>query len=170
MILFDLKVGELNWTELHRVDPVTRRAIGRARQRHEVDWLQGCSARTAALHLSSVRLLCEHGLSDVRRRCHQLCRCSSDRQQWSWRYIGEQDHLQCSGRCRPIVERSKQEDFDWCEAWESFIALLSFAILICLSLNSYPCPCCFARSVFTSLCASQSTPKLNTRNCSQYVP
>jgi len=29
---------ELNWTE--QVDPVTRRAIDHARQRHETDWLQ----------------------------------------------------------------------------------------------------------------------------------
>ena len=29
-----------NWTDLHQVDPVTRRVIGHARQRHEVDWLQ----------------------------------------------------------------------------------------------------------------------------------
>jgi len=31
---------ELNRTDLHQVDPVTRRVIGHARQRHEVDWLQ----------------------------------------------------------------------------------------------------------------------------------
>jgi len=51
--------AELNGTELHQVDPVTRRVIGHARQRHEVDWLQGCSARTAVpeLQVSSLRLL-----------------------------------------------------------------------------------------------------------------
>jgi len=31
---------EPNRTDLHQVDPVTRRVIGHARQRHEVDWLQ----------------------------------------------------------------------------------------------------------------------------------
>ena len=38
---------EMNWTDRHQVDPVTRRLIGHARQRHEVDWLHGYSARTA---------------------------------------------------------------------------------------------------------------------------
>ena len=40
-----------SWTDMTRspvqVDPVTRRVIGHARQRHEADWLHGCSARTA---------------------------------------------------------------------------------------------------------------------------
>ena len=40
---------ELNGTDLHQVDPVTRRVIGHARQRHEGDWLQGCSARSCSL-------------------------------------------------------------------------------------------------------------------------
>jgi len=35
---------KLNWTDLHQVDPVTRRVIGHARQRHEADWPQGCSS------------------------------------------------------------------------------------------------------------------------------
>ena len=34
---------ELNWTNLLRADTVTWPVIGHARQRHEVDWLQGCS-------------------------------------------------------------------------------------------------------------------------------
>ena len=44
---------ELNWTNLHQVDPVTRRIIGHARQRHEVDWLLGCSLQCA--HCSSIQ-------------------------------------------------------------------------------------------------------------------
>jgi len=55
--LFTLNVGELNWTDLHQVDPVTRRVIGHARQRHEVDWLP-CA------HRSSVEFVCcKHGLT-----------------------------------------------------------------------------------------------------------
>ena len=48
---------KLNGTDLHRVDPVTRRVIGHARQRHEADWLQGCTAHTAVceLQLGSVQ-------------------------------------------------------------------------------------------------------------------
>jgi len=42
---------ELNRTDLHQVDPVIRRVIGHARQRREVDWLLGCSARTAVREL-----------------------------------------------------------------------------------------------------------------------
>jgi len=40
---------ELNGTDLHQVDPVTRRVIGHACQRREVDWLQcaHCSSRSA---------------------------------------------------------------------------------------------------------------------------
>jgi len=37
----------MKWTDLHQDDPVIWRVIGHARQHHEVDWLQGCSARTA---------------------------------------------------------------------------------------------------------------------------
>jgi len=48
-------------TELHQVDPVTRRVIGHARQHHEVDWPQGCRARTTVQFSSSV--CCEHGFS-----------------------------------------------------------------------------------------------------------
>ena len=45
-----------NSTDLHQVDPVRPTRRGR---RHEVDWLQGCSARTAVRELQfiSVRLL-----------------------------------------------------------------------------------------------------------------
>ena len=32
--------AKMNWTDRHQVDPDTRRVIGHARQRHEVDWLQ----------------------------------------------------------------------------------------------------------------------------------
>jgi len=48
-----------NWTDLHQVDPVTRRVIGLARQRREVDWLRGCSSRAAvvAVQFSSVHVL-----------------------------------------------------------------------------------------------------------------
>ena len=35
---------QLNWTDLHQVDPITRRAIGHVRQCHEADWLHGCTA------------------------------------------------------------------------------------------------------------------------------
>jgi len=48
--------GELNWADLHQVDPVTRRVIGHARQRYnyKVDWLQ----------CSSVQFICcEHSIS-----------------------------------------------------------------------------------------------------------
>ena len=46
---------ELNRTDLHQVDPVTRRVIGHARQRHEVDWLQfpAYSSQTAVQFTSS---------------------------------------------------------------------------------------------------------------------
>ena len=47
---------ELNWNDLHQVDPVTRRVIGHPRQCHEADWLQGCSARTA-VQFSSVQFV-----------------------------------------------------------------------------------------------------------------
>jgi len=57
--------SELNWP-LHQVDPVTRRTIGHARQRHEADWLQSCSARNC----SSVQFVCcEHGFTVTRRVC-----------------------------------------------------------------------------------------------------
>ena len=48
---------ELDLTDLHQVDPVTQRIIGHARQRHEADWLQGCSECTAVreLQFSSVQ-------------------------------------------------------------------------------------------------------------------
>ena len=42
---------ELTRTDLHQVDSVTRRDIGHARQLHEVDWLQGCSARSTVREL-----------------------------------------------------------------------------------------------------------------------
>jgi len=45
---------EVNWTDLHQVDPVTRRTIGHARQSHDADWLQGYSARNwSSLQFSS---------------------------------------------------------------------------------------------------------------------
>jgi len=48
--------NKLNWTDLHQVDPVTRRVIGRERQRHDSrSWL-AAGLRTA-LQFSSVRLL-----------------------------------------------------------------------------------------------------------------
>ena len=55
--------NELNWTDPHPVDPVTRRVIGHARQRHEVDWLQ--FANCSSFQFSSVQFVrCEHGLTD----------------------------------------------------------------------------------------------------------
>ena len=54
--IYVLTADELNWTDPHQVDPVTRRVIGYARQRHEADWLQGCRARTA-VQFSLVSLL-----------------------------------------------------------------------------------------------------------------
>ena len=67
---------QANWTELHQVDPVIRRVIGHARQRHEVDWLQ-CA------HCSSVQLVCcEHGFSLTANKCS--VHCSSAR-----RYVGQ---------------------------------------------------------------------------------
>ena len=61
---------ELNGTDLHQVDPVTRRVIGHARQRHEVDWLRGRSAcvqfanSRTAIQFSSVQFFCcEHFLT-----------------------------------------------------------------------------------------------------------
>ena len=52
---------ELNWTDPHQVDPVTRRVTGHVRQCHEVDWLQGCSSRTQFSSVQFVR--CEHSLN-----------------------------------------------------------------------------------------------------------
>ena len=56
--LFSLAVftpDKLKWTDLHQADPVRRRFIGHACQRHEADWLQGC--RTAVRELSIEYLL-----------------------------------------------------------------------------------------------------------------
>jgi len=60
---------ELNSTDLHQVDPVTFPVIGHACQRHEVDWLHGCSWRPAVhevqfANCSSVQFVCcEHGFT-----------------------------------------------------------------------------------------------------------
>jgi len=54
---------ELNWTDLHQVDPVTRRVIGHTRQHREVDWLQGCRACIAVQFSSDQFVCCEHGLT-----------------------------------------------------------------------------------------------------------
>ena len=49
----EFTADELNWTDLQQVDPVTRRVIGHARPRHDVDWLQ--------FSKSSVKFICcEH--------------------------------------------------------------------------------------------------------------
>jgi len=56
--LLSLVRSRLNWTDLHQVDPVTRRVIGHVRQRHDVDWLQGCGARTAVQFVC-----CERGFN-----------------------------------------------------------------------------------------------------------
>jgi len=68
MGVFTLEVGELNWTDLHQVDPVTRHVIGHARQRREVDWLQGCSARNSISVQFSHRLYNVVAFSDMDRQ------------------------------------------------------------------------------------------------------
>jgi len=53
---------ELDWTDLQQVDPVTRRVIGHARQRHEADWLLNCTSAQSSwcavnepLHISRAK-------------------------------------------------------------------------------------------------------------------
>ena len=48
-----------DWTDLQQVDPVTRRVIGHASERHKVDWLQFCSVQFDDFQ-------CEHPQSNSR--------------------------------------------------------------------------------------------------------
>jgi len=50
---------ELNRTDLHQVDPVTRRVIGQARQRHEDAALQFANCGSVQV------VCCEHGLTPL---------------------------------------------------------------------------------------------------------
>jgi len=60
---------ELNSTDLHQVDPVTRLVIGHARQRRH---FIGCSAAVRELQFSSVQFVrCEHGLIHLKAATHE---------------------------------------------------------------------------------------------------
>ena len=60
---------ELNSTDLHQVDPVTRLVIGHARQRRH---LIGCSAAVRELQFSSVQFVrYEHGLIHLKAATHE---------------------------------------------------------------------------------------------------
>jgi len=55
---------ELNRTDLQHADPLTRRVIGHARQRHEDNWLQ--FAKCTSVQFSSVQFICcEHDFTQI---------------------------------------------------------------------------------------------------------
>jgi len=116
---------QLNWIDLHQVDPITRRAIGHVRQRHEADWLHGCRA--------AVQVLCQRTTNDEQ-KFGWSHKTSASRGSWVWIKHQTSQFSACSPGCATAasecfsVPRPKQLHI---RPWLGFDLQLTKGVTVC---------------------------------------